>query len=430
MSLYKYFSAVKKEDLPATPPSGSTLRQKEVDSANLLVSKEIERSKNSASRGKYATYTELERARIGKYAAENGTTRACKHFSEVFKKNVPETTVRRLKCEYISQLNEKRKSSNKKDCEVSKLPTKPRGRPLLVGTVLDKAIQDYINALRSTGGVVNTSIILAAAEGIIGARYPGRLKREGGDLILTKDWAKSLMKRMGFVKRKVSNAGKVLVSEFEELKAQFLGDIVAEVVMNEIPPDLIINWDQTALKIVPTGDWTMNKSGEKIVPIVGSDDKRQITAVLAATLTGKYLQPQLLYQGKTHRCHPTIEFPKGWDIWHSSNHWSNEGTMKRYLEKILIPFIEEQRTVLKLKSTHRALVLADGFKGQNTEEFIAVLEKHNISFVKIPPNCTDKLQPLDVSVNKSMKNEMRSKFQLFYASEVKVEQPLIKLGST
>ena len=124
--------------------------QKEVDSANLLVSKEIERSKNGASRGKYATYTEFERARIGKYAAENGTTRACKHFSEVSKKNVPETTVRRLKCEYISQLNEKRKSSDNKDCEVSKLPTKPRGRPLLVGTVLDKAIQDYINALRST----------------------------------------------------------------------------------------------------------------------------------------------------------------------------------------------------------------------------------------------------------------------------------------
>ena len=139
------------------------------------------------------------------------------------------------------------------------------------------------------------------------------------------------MKHMGFVKRKVSNAGKVLLSEFDELKAQFLGDMVAEVVMNEIPPDLIINWDQTALKIVPTGDWTMNKSGEKIVPIVGSDDKRQITAVLAATLTGKYLQPQLLYQGKTHRCHPTIEFPTGWDIWHSSNHWSNEGTMKRYI---------------------------------------------------------------------------------------------------
>ena len=154
MSLYKYFSEVKKEDLQATPPSRSTLRQKEVDSANLLVSKEIERSKNSASRGKYGTYTELERARIGSMQQKMEQHELV---SEVFKKNVPETTVRRLKCEYISQLNEKRKSSNNKDCEVSKLPTKPRGRPLLVGTVLDKAIQDYINALRSTGGVVNTS---------------------------------------------------------------------------------------------------------------------------------------------------------------------------------------------------------------------------------------------------------------------------------
>jgi hypothetical protein len=99
------------------------------------------------------------------------------------------------------------------------LSTKPKGRPLLVGSELDKAIQDYINALRASGGVVNTTIVLAAAEGIIGARYPGKLKKQGGDLILTRDWAKSLMIRMKFVKRKVSNAGKVLVSELEELKS-------------------------------------------------------------------------------------------------------------------------------------------------------------------------------------------------------------------
>ena len=49
--------------------------------------------------------------------------------------------------------------------------------------------------------------------------------------------------------RKLSNAGKVLLAEFEELK-----DMAAEFVMNNIPPDLIINWDQLGLKIVPTGE--------------------------------------------------------------------------------------------------------------------------------------------------------------------------------
>ena len=66
----------------------------------------------------------------------------------------------------------------------------------------------------------------------------------------------------------------------------FLADIAAEVLMNDIPDDLIFNWDQTGLQLVPTGEWTMHKSGDKIIPIAHVDDKRQITAVLAATITG------------------------------------------------------------------------------------------------------------------------------------------------
>ena len=48
-------------------------------------------------------------------------------------------------------------------------------------------------------------------------------------------------------------------------------------------------WDQTAVQFVPTGQWTMHKSDDKLVPIAHLDDKRQITAVLAATLSGIYL---------------------------------------------------------------------------------------------------------------------------------------------
>ena len=124
------------------------------------------------------------------------------------------------------------------------------------------------------------------------------------------------------------------MSEFEVMKQQFLADIAAEVIISEIPHDLVINWDPTGINIIPTGDWTMHMSGEKIVPIAACDDKQEITAVLAATVTGKSLKPQLLYKGTTKGCHPTVEFPSGWDIWHSANYWSNEETMKRFVEKI------------------------------------------------------------------------------------------------
>lgn len=47
-----------------------------------------------------------------------------------------------------------------------------------------------------------------------------------------------------------------------------------------------------------------------------------------------------------------------------------------------------------------------------------MLEENNIHVVKVPANCTDRLQPMDLSVNKSVKEFMHSKFQQWYASEV------------
>ena len=56
--------------------------------------------------------------------------------------------------------------------------------------------------------------------------------------------------------------------------------------MEEVPDALILilNWDQTAMKIVPT-----SSGGTKHVEIAAADDKRQITAVFAGSLTGAFL---------------------------------------------------------------------------------------------------------------------------------------------
>ena len=83
---------------------------------------------------------------------------------------------------------------------------------------------------------------------------------------------------IGFVKRRASTKAKVSIENFEEVKAQFLLDIKAVVEMEDIPFDLIINWDQTTIHYVPVGSWMMDKEGLKRVEIVGVDDKQQITA--------------------------------------------------------------------------------------------------------------------------------------------------------
>ena len=60
--------------------------------------------------------------------------------------------------------------------------------------------------------------------------------------------------------------------------------------MDEISPELIIiNFDQTGLNVVPVSDWTMEATGAKRVEVAGKSDKKQLTAVLADSLSGEPL---------------------------------------------------------------------------------------------------------------------------------------------
>ena len=64
------------------------------------------------------------------------------------------------------------------------------------------------------------------------------------------------------------------------------------------------------------------------------------------------------------------------------------------------------------------MVIYDKFKGQCTPAVLELLEENNIDIVLVPANCTDRLQPLDISINKAAKNFMRDQFQRWYAEQI------------
>jgi len=75
--------------------------------------------------------------------------------------------------------------------------------------------------------------------------------------------------------------------------------------------------------------------------------------------------------------------------------------MREYFERIIFPYSEEKRSALKLSSDQPALLIFDNFKAQCTSSLLSLLDSHNVNVVLVPPNCTDRLQPLDLSVNKA-----------------------------
>ena len=66
------------------------------------------------------------------------------------------------------------------------------------------------------------------------------------------------------------------------------------------------------------------------------------------------------------------------------------------------------------------MCIFDSFNGQLTDDVLLLLERNHIDFVFVPPNCTDRLQPLDLSVNKPAKDFLKGKFQLqqWYSDKV------------
>ena len=137
------------------------------------------------------------------------------------------------------------------DLTVNELPMKKKGRPLLLGKKLDDAVQEYILKLRDHGSAINTAIVIAVAKGLALAMDHTRLAVHGGPATLTVPWAKSLLKRMNFTKRRATTKCNLPSENLVEVKHSFLTEILETVSMEEIPADLIFNWDQTGINLVP-----------------------------------------------------------------------------------------------------------------------------------------------------------------------------------
>lgn len=92
--------------------------------------------------------------------------------------------------------------------------------------------------------MINAAITMATAIAIV------RKAENGGPITVTSNWAKSILYRMNFVERRGSSYAKITVANFEVVKEQFVLDVNAVVEMEDIPPDLVLNWDQTGISIV------------------------------------------------------------------------------------------------------------------------------------------------------------------------------------
>ena len=88
------------------------------------------------------------------------------------------------------------------------------------------------------------------------------------------------------------------------------------------------------------------------------------------------------------------------------------------MEKVILPYIDGVKDEHDLPLRQHSLCIFDVFKAHQKEELRDLLRKKNIHMVYVPASCTDRLQPLDLSVNPSFKLNMKNCFEDWYSGEV------------
>ena len=175
-------------------------------------------------RGQYLSYTEEEKAQVALKAAEFGVTNTLRYFNkESADRPLKESTVRTRATNYKKELAKRVKLGE--SLKIEKLKTNKRGHPYLLGEELDRQLQEHIKSLREAKAVINSSIVVSAAEGIVKSQNSGLLESNGGHIKCTKHWAKHFLSRLGYVKRKATTKASMSNIDFEAQKEQFLFDI-------------------------------------------------------------------------------------------------------------------------------------------------------------------------------------------------------------
>ena len=336
------------------------------------------------------------------YEAEvYGNTAALKNYTNEFIGASSTAIYQRLN-QWKNDVKNKRIMSN---TVITRLPS--------YGSEIDSQLLTDVHELRSMGLPVDDDVLRRyLVVRLENAGKMGLLVENGGKYSYGHSWAMRFFKRHNLVVRVCTTKMRELPQDFEDKKAKYM-KIGAELIyQHNVPPQLVINGDETAVQLVNRAKITRNEVGAKRVRVLGiGDDKAQITATIFVTEHGDVLPYQMIFTGTTGRCHPSGAVPDDCIWTHTSSHWQSVQSYMEVIEKIIIPYKTNMIQKLRLPSHQATILKHDLHFTHKDNDVLELLKKNHIHPLFVPAGCTDAMQECDVVVNKPFKNAVRKAFR-------------------
>ncbi|XP_053593752.1 uncharacterized protein LOC128667486 [Microplitis demolitor] len=222
------------------------------------------------------------------------------------------------------------------------------------------------------------------------------------------DWLQGFLKRNPTLSlRKPESTSAARAAGFNRIVIQNFFNLLKQIMEKyNLLPHRIFNVDETGCSSVPkTHGKIIAEKGKKQVGILTSAERgKNVTVELCVSASGQFLPPLFIFPRK--RMKPNLlnnTIPGSWGLCHSSG-WMQHDLFLQWFQW----FVDQ----VKPTSEDPVLLILDGHTTHtNNLDVIDYARDHHVVILCLPPHCTHRLQPLDVSVMKPISS--------YYEQEVK-----------
>ncbi|PIO70790.1 DDE superfamily endonuclease [Teladorsagia circumcincta] len=324
-----------------------------------------------ASMNKRLSYTAKFKVSVIDYANKHGVVEAAEHYGIKDK-----GMIRRWK-----------KAENK----IREMPSTKRANrgKREAWPELENELSTWVRSERNKGAQVSTIRIIREARKI--AR-----SLQLDDFLGTPHWCHSFMERKNLTVRRATSVGQSLPLDWEKKVADY--HLFFQRATAGISQKDIGNMDEVPVAFDMPAARTVDIRGTQNVSIVTTGaEKANFTVVLCVLADGRKCQPMVIFKRKTL---PKGPFHGNVIVKANDKGWMNESLMKEWIEEVWL-----QRPYASTQQGRSALIL-DAAPSHRTELTKQYLQQHS-RMIMIPGGLTKLLQPLDISVNKSFKSNLR-----------------------
>ena len=267
---------------------------------------------------------------------------------------------------------------------------------------IEQHLINFIDSNRKMGNPISTLAIIAE----IIKLCPEANNASKGSLRV---WVYRFMKRYTLSFRSSTHIGQKMPKNAVKEVKKFFKKIIKERVSYPYSLDLICNMDETPIFLNMPPSKTIAKKGSKTVFIrTQNQEKVRISVLLTIAADGTKLPPFVIFKdrkhGKNEENLKKLPMVQNGEVFIACNEnaWSTTHIMKKWLNKVWIPYITK-----KNPEDNRGLMIIDSAPSHIKPSLLDYITKKKQKYILIPPGMTRVMQPLDVSINGPFKKYMK-----------------------